>query len=280
MPVFTTLSYALIPGNLYPNREPYFNGYNVYYFALPYGPSGTAPSDDVRAFELYFERLEAAGLGRVKRPDLLVFRRSDQANIESLVDSVGGAPELPFIPETDSRIQELISYALIAVECENSLWVAQKMPGYNTPLRPQKRLGGKLGLAKSAVTPTIIVKEEDRAFLKGWQDQHKIPLHIWHAFYDLAFGISFDRLEELLSEGLIEATKQIFQAPNGATTEKNIYKVYHHYAYPLGETKGEISLTADSITDANGHILPFVRFEGGEIQLADSSLIFLDEVTR
>src|SRR5688500_720574 len=40
------------------------------FYALPYGPSGTAPKDDVRAFELYFERLKAAGLGKVKRPDL------------------------------------------------------------------------------------------------------------------------------------------------------------------------------------------------------------------
>lgn len=39
------------------------------YFALPYGPSSIAPDDDVRAFELYFERLEAAGLGAIKRPD-------------------------------------------------------------------------------------------------------------------------------------------------------------------------------------------------------------------
>lgn len=30
------------------------------YFAIPYGPSGTAPTNDVRAFELYFERLEKA----------------------------------------------------------------------------------------------------------------------------------------------------------------------------------------------------------------------------
>lgn len=45
------------------------------FFALPYGPSGTAP-DDVRAVELYFERLEAAGLGDNKRPDLLVFRKA------------------------------------------------------------------------------------------------------------------------------------------------------------------------------------------------------------
>ncbi|MBM3145123.1 MAG: hypothetical protein FJ010_09165, partial [Chloroflexi bacterium] len=30
------------------------------FIAIPYGPSRTAPEDDVREFELYFERLEAA----------------------------------------------------------------------------------------------------------------------------------------------------------------------------------------------------------------------------
>src|SRR3989339_511832 len=49
------------------------------YFALPYGPSGTAPDNDVRAFELYFERLERAGLGNIKRPDLLIYRVQDRA---------------------------------------------------------------------------------------------------------------------------------------------------------------------------------------------------------
>ena len=43
------------------------------FYAIPYGPSGVAPTNDVRAFELYFERLEAAGLGGIKRPDLLIF---------------------------------------------------------------------------------------------------------------------------------------------------------------------------------------------------------------
>ena len=55
------------------------------YFAIPYGPSGTAPTDDVRAFELYFERLEAAGLGQVKRPDLLIFRTENKEAIESII---------------------------------------------------------------------------------------------------------------------------------------------------------------------------------------------------
>lgn len=42
------------------------------FLAIPYGPSSVAPADDIRAVELYFERLEHAGLGHIKRPDLLI----------------------------------------------------------------------------------------------------------------------------------------------------------------------------------------------------------------
>lgn len=152
------------------------------YFALPYGPSGTAPDNDVRAFELYFERLEKAGLSRMKRPDLLIFRAQDRDEINKVVDGLHGIPELPFTPENHPSMQILLSKAILAVECENSLWRAKQMPDYHTPLTPQKRLGGRLGLKKTAVLPTIIIKEEDRKPLKSWQRKHKIPIHIWHAF--------------------------------------------------------------------------------------------------
>ena len=69
------------------------------FFAIPYGPSGTAPTSSVREFELYFERLEAAGLGQIKRPDLLIFRTSDQTALEKDIASAGGLSELPFINE-------------------------------------------------------------------------------------------------------------------------------------------------------------------------------------
>jgi len=238
------------------------------YFALPYGPSGVAPDGDVRAFELYFERLENAGLGRLKRPDLLIYRKRDFEAVQSLVTRLGGLPELPFTPEDDVLIGELLSLALIAVECENSLWVARQMPSYGVPLTSQRRLGGLPGLKKTAVAPTVILKDEDLAFLRLWQSQHGATLHIWHAFYDLSFGLTFDRAEELIAEGRIEPTIQTFQAPGGATTKKAIYKFYHHYAYPLGEMKEPPQLIADQITDKNGHILPFVRFQGGHMVLA------------
>lgn len=245
------------------------------FYAIPYGPSGTAPTNDVRAFELYFERLEAAGLGQIKRPDLLVFKVSDKPFVDKFLHDIGGEGELPFTSE--SKLRPLISRAIIAVECENSLWIAEKMPAYNTPMKPQKRLGGKPGFAKSAVLPTVIIKEEDRIPLKKWQEENKVPIHIWHAFFDKAYGLSFDEAQRLLENGLILPTEQVFQAPGGATTKKAIYKYYYNYAYPLGIAREKPELVPAFIEDKNGHILPYVKFEGGSLEFTIDALNILKQ---
>ena len=250
------------------------------FFALPYGPSGTAPDNDVRAFELYFERLDKAGLGKIKRPDLLIFRTSSQPMIDRLVGDIGGVTELPFTAEADRRMQAILKEAVIAVECETSLWRAAQMPGYGTELSPQRRLGGKLGLKKSVVVPTVIIKEEDRQPLRKWQGSSGVKIHVWHVFYDLAFGLALDEAERLIRRKLILPTTQTFQAPGGATTDKAIYKFYYHYAYPLGAAKQEPKLLAASITDKNGHILPYVRFEGGSLELNPGVLDLLDTLAK
>jgi len=243
------------------------------FFTVPYGPSGTAPTNDVRAFELYFERLEKAGLGKIKRPDLLIFNKREEAFITDFLQKIGGDSELPFISEKE--LKHFIQKSKLAVECENSLWVAEKMPDYKTELTPQKRLGSKLGLKKGAVLPTVIIKEEDRIPLNTWQRENKIPIHIWHVFYDRAFGLAFDKAEKLIKEGLILPTTQIFQAPGGATTNKTIYKFYYHYAYPLGISKEQPRLVPDYIEDKNGHILPYVKFEGGFLEMTTEALNLL-----
>lgn len=251
------------------------NSTNLFY-AIAYEPSGTAPTNDVRAFELYFERLEAAGLGNIKRPDLLVFKISDKPFVDKFLEDIGGEEELPFIVENE--LQELVQKAIIAVECENSLWVAEKMPAFNFSLKAQKRLGGKQGLSKSAVLPTVIIKEEDRIPLKGWQEINKIPIHVWHVFFDRAYGLAFDEAERLVKDGLIEPTIQTFQAPGGATTKKAIYKYYYHYAYPLGISKERPQLIPAYIEDKNGHILPYVKFEGGTLEITDEAINLLKQL--
>lgn len=246
------------------------------YFAIPYGPSGTAPSDDVRAFELYFERLEAAGLGNIKRPDLLVFKKSDKREVNKFLESAGGIQELPFTQE--NKLKHLLDKAIVAVECENSLWRSKRMPDYATEFSAQKRLNGKPGLKKTAVLPTIIIKEEDREPLKKWQNQNHVPIHIWHVFYDQAFGIPLDGAERLINNGLIEPTIQTFQAPGGATTKKTIYKIYYRYGYPLGDAVEESKLVSAYVEDKNGHILPYVKFDGGKLKLCKEAVEVLDSL--
>jgi len=243
------------------------------FFAIPYGPSGTAPTNDVRAFELYFERLEQAGLGNIKRPDILVFKSSVRREVDKMLGDLGGVQELPFIKEND--LTQLLRKSLIAVESENSLWKSKKMPNYSTELTPQKRLDGKLGLKKTAVLPTIIIKDEDLKPLQKWQDQNQVKIHVWHVFYDQAFGISLDEAQRLFREGLIQPTIQVFQAPGGATTKKAIYKIYYRYGYVLGEATEEPSLVSDFVEDKNGHILPYVKFHGGKLSLSNEALNFL-----
>jgi hypothetical protein len=248
------------------------------YFALPYGPSGVAPDNDPRAFELYFERLDKAGLAGVKRPDLLVFKKRDRPRVEALVERYGGPEQLPFTEE--SRLVELLSCAVIAVECENSLWMARRMPAYGTHLTPQRRSGGRLGLKKTAVLPTVIVKNEDLPPLARWEEEQAVPVHVWHVFFDLAFGIPLKDVQRLIKERLIEPTVQVFQAPGGATTKKVIYKVYYQYAYELGEARSQPTLRADYIEDKNGHILPYVRFEGGILAMRPEVFAMLDKIAE
>jgi hypothetical protein len=132
-------------------------------------------------------------------------------------------------------------------------------------MRPQKRLGVKLGFSKTAVLPTVILNEEDRIPLCKWQHGNKIPIHIWHVFFDKAYGLLFDEAQRLVDEGLILPTEQVFQAPGGAPTKKAIYKYYYHYAYPLGIANERPQLVPAYIEDKNGHILPYVKFEGGSL---------------
>ena len=152
------------------------------------------------------------------------------------------------------------------------------MPDYNTPMKAQKRLGGKIGLPKNAVLPTVIIKEEDRIPLRKWQKVNRIPIHIWHVFFDRAFGLPFNDAERLIRVGLIQPTIQTFQAPGGATTQKAIYKFYYHYAYPLGISEESPKLVPAYIEDKNGHILPYVKFEGGSLKITQEAINILNRL--
>ena len=266
------------------------------YFALPYGPSGTAPSNDPRQFELYFEHLAAAGLDSIKRPDLLIFEATRREEVRDVLAAIEQLYPLPFSPssrkeqysgwerlsfvrEEAPEMQHLLRTALLAVECENSLWIARQMPDYGKELRPMRRLGGKPGLPKDAVVPNIIIKDEDLARLENWQAAARVPIHVWHAFYDLAFGVALDEAKRLIAEGVIQPQGYTYQGPGGISDKKTIFQIHYHYAYAIGEARTPPSFKADQIIDKNGHVLPYVRFDGGELAVDDEVMQMLDDLS-
>jgi hypothetical protein len=264
--------------------------------------TSVAPSEP-REMELYFERLDKAGAVG-KQPDLLILPRDEYEAVRPQLDEIGLA-NLPFTPEAD--LDFLRSRATIAVEVENSLWVAHKMPDYGKEVRlaelitktrrfrkpesiarwerwtkgvwqfinaspERKELKGFL---ESKKVPTIIIKDEDLAPLIEWENNFDIPIFVFHVFYDQAYHISLREARELIEAGVVLPIEQTFYAPSGPTTSKAIYKIWYTLAYPLGTMTQQPEMSAKFIQDKNGHILPYVHFSGGEMRLSEEALTLL-----
>lgn len=265
------------------------------FHAVPYGPSSVAPSDPYE-MELYFERLnKASTVG--KRPDLLILSRNDYKDIHPRLEEIGLA-DMPFIPEADLAF--LHSRAIIAVEVENSLWIAREMPDYGKGValtdlitrsrrfrKPERMAQWKTwtknvrrfcsqsearkrlkGFLETAKVPTVIIKQEDLGPLTDWETNYNIPIFIFHVFYDEAYYISLQDARELIESGVILPIEQTFYAPGGPTTRKYIYKIWYTLARPLGTMTCEPEMQAKFVKDKNGHILPYVHFSGGQMDLS------------
>jgi hypothetical protein len=270
--------------------------------AIPYGPSSVAPSEP-REMERYFERLDKAGaIG--KQPDLLILSRSDYAAIRSQLEQIG-ISNLPFTPEADLNF--LRSRAIIAVEVENSLWVARSMPDYGQEVKLSELVTLKRrfrkpesierwkrwtkdvrqfisasperedlkGFLESKKVPTVIIKDEDLGPVVEWESSFNIPILVFHVFYDQAYYISLQEARELIESGVIPPTEQTFYAPGGPTTSKTIYKIWYTLAHELGTLTEPPEMSAKFIQDKNGHILPYVHFSGGEMTLSEDILTLL-----
>ncbi len=270
--------------------------------AVPYGPSSVAPSDP-HEMERYFEKLDNAGAVG-KRPDLLVLPKECYEAVRPRLNEIG-LNNLPFTPEAE--LDFLRSGAIIAVEVENSLWVAREMPDYGKGIalvelvarprrfrKPEKIARWEMwsknvrlfcsqsearrrlkGFLETAKVPTVIIKEEDLTPLIDWETTFGVPIFVFHLFYDEAYYISLRDARELIESGVILPTQQTFYAPGGPTTRKHIYKIWYTLARPLGTMVQEPELSARFVKDKSGHILPYVHFSGGKLAL---SADILDEL--
>lgn len=82
----------------------------------------------------------------------------------------------------------------------------------------------------------------------------------------------------MIERGQIEPKEFTYQAPNGIVTKKRVYFIWYQHAYPLTEAVEEPALVAESIVDKNGHILPYVRFDGGRLRIRPEAIGVLEEL--
>lgn len=240
---------------------------NGRFFSIRYGASTATPESDPRSHASYLERLEHAGRGKAARPDFLIVPRTEDREAEGIVSEVGGSSELPFLEEDDPRLRRLLDLAILAVACESAPARAESALDDSRPSRLTDGAAQRSGSPEAEIRPSVVFEREGLDRLCSWQHANEVPIHIWQVFFDSAFGVRLDRAREAIDSGLVEPAKRLFQTPGGACTERALYEIPHHYGYRLGRMTTEPVILADSLRDENGQILPYVRFEGGGLQL-------------
>jgi len=216
---------------------------------IPYGPSTIAP-EDPKELETFFEKMsiiEQEG----KRPDLLLYDKNTYNWIKNEIDHRLG--DLDKIAETSSSaLKDIISKACLAIEVENSLWVTEKMPGFGKPFSRYTRGKNKGRLKPVGIVPTVIVKEEDIARLKQWENDYNVPIYIVHVFYDRGYFIKFSDIIGFLDSGELVSEIQKFTNPDGtASSAKLIIKVPYILCKEFGMVSGQ-ELISRVFVDKNG----------------------------
>ena len=247
------------------------------FFALPFGPSGTAPEDRSER-RIYFQRLQGGNRDKNKRPDILVFDKKKKTWAEKIVRNVGGFEELSFLPDEHDAIRCLVSAARVAIECEASLYRASAMPDMRrrnektdkhevAQLRPQPRLEGRYGFAANAKLPNVWIKKEDIDPLKKWQKDHGVPIHIWQFFFDRSYGISFDRALEMARAGYMNFFR--YEFPEGT---KEVYRCHPACTYEVAEVSEEPTIVGSFQEKPDGQIVADLKFVGGSVRLTNDAI--------
>lgn len=181
---------------------------------------------------------------------------------------MGGVEKLAETPS--AQVRDIVSQARAALEIENSLWVTEKMPGFDKPFSRYTRGKNKGRLKPSGIIPTIIVKQEDIPRLQQWEAEYGIPVYVVHLFYDRGYFVKFGDILGMLDSGEVGAETQKFTNPDGtASTPKQIVKVPYILCKVFGAISGP-TLAPRTFVDKNGKVMTYVTFSGGDISLASS----------
>lgn len=235
------------------------------YAAIRYGLSMVGPTDPARWKEHWLQYQDFTAYG--KRPDLLLFKKAVARRV--LRDPTTGKPIEDLLTVPDNLVGEIIANAVAGLECENSLWIVRKMPAFE---KPRTLRGGKTGFRKTDIIPTVIVKREDVASLEKWTSRYKKPIYVVQVFYDRAYMAEFGEILRHDKRGTARIVAQKFSNRGGGVTIKETINLPYTYATQFGHSEEEPALVPEVIKEDNGHLLPYVRFEGGRLKIHEDAI--------
>jgi hypothetical protein len=171
-----------------------------------------------------------------KRPDILVFRRSDLKPSER-----SSAAQLLF--QDDTEAESLARKACLAVECEFS--------PYNYAHR----------LANTGKQLSFTIKDEDLRPLKKWTKHFKVPLGIAQIYLDSAYFLPFDVLLKGIASGAIQ--KKIERAYN-----KEVFYPKMNTGMLFAKFSAMPALSGKVVLDEHGKYTPVRQVDGGKLKLS------------
>lgn len=259
--------------------------------AVKYGKSDNLIAGEAGFAQLYDEyQNELDEIG--KRPDILLFKRSD-------FDSALG---YDISSRTNEEINEYVRKAIAGIEVRSSAFLidkynekshrelvestqralqlrdiainqysdllSQKCPAL-IPLLSQLddvSVHTRLKDIQKRNSLCITPKDEDLKTVLKWIQTYGVPHYYVQVFFDKAFGISFENILQLISNPDLEG-KSYFVEKDNKNQNKTTIKIPVQDSVCLAHTVTEPRHHSVRKELNNGRLLFYVRFEGGEAAL-------------
>lgn len=238
------------------------NKVNKDFVAVQYGKSDRLVAGEPgfkEFYDSYQNELDRIG----KRPDILVFRTHDYK------------PEWNFnisnLPE--DKQMEIVPKAIAGIEIRSSSFLVEK---YDLHLQ-QKAASAKKTTQREFLSFTP--KVEDIMIVYKWIQTFNVPHFYFQVFFDKVYGISFEKILELIADPAGRNTK-FFIEKDEKNQQKTTIKINVKEGIEIASKVDMPSHQSDFRELDRGRLLFYVKFEGGEAYLNTENLFRLLNLSR
>ena len=218
------------------------------YIAVQYGKS-----DDIMAgekgfkdfYEKYQQELDQIG----KRPDILIFEAKDGEKVENA--DIQNNPS-----------SEVVKNAICGIEVRSSSFISQDYESY------QKMKNDSAKKGKSCKELNFTPKVEDLKVVYKWVKTFDVPHYYVQFFWDKVYGISFEKILELLNEGTYHVSRF------AKNQKKKIVNIPLSSGFLLSSNVSEVNpenLKVGKKNLENGNLLFYVKFDRSEAVIKKDS---------